>query len=97
MSTPTIEKRGFTLGFSWESLLGNHRKGHREPAPITEEDARLHAQARAALEVLENNPWIEWFYDDVSLKPLEKHVWVYDETEEEHHARIRTMTEGVTA
>ena len=91
-----VHKRGYRIAVTEEELLMAHmagfeQKGHYEPVEPTVIQVAQHARAKAALEELENNPYIEILgYDwDVSLKPLETKRWVADETTEEWLARWR--------
>lgn len=67
---------------------GFPREGHEEHDPITDKDRKTWKKTKKAIQTLEESEWI--FADlDVSLKPLERKRWVYDETVDEWLTRYR--------
>lgn len=83
-----IEKRGFTMGFSFEEYVASltTRKGHYEPAPpMTDKERAARKRAQAALKELSRSAWVEWPYmeDEIRIRKHPTRVWVFDETYEE--------------
>ena len=97
----TIKKYGYRLPVNLEVLAladpgAPEQKGHYEPVTPTEEQIAQHARAKAALEEIEENPYIEWprMDDDIEVRPLETERWVPDETHEEYMERLWAWWEG---
>lgn len=96
-----IEKRGFRMPFNLELEAmvtpgAPERKSHYEPVTPTEEQIAQHARAKAALEELEENPYIMWETREggAYLRDLETRRLVFDEAHEEYMARVREWHEG---
>ena len=70
----------------WDSFP---RKGHVEYDEITEGDKAQWAMEEAALAVLENSRWVDFYEFDYAMRPLERKRWVPDETVEEYLIRYR--------
>lgn len=87
-----IDKRGFKMDFGKEWLLLNSgfpQKGYWEEIPLTDEDRKAHARAKAALEELETNPWVMHGHEPHDLWPLtpKKTTFHAEETTEEWMVR----------
>lgn len=86
-------KKGITFTLTDEMALyqsGFPQKSTRTEIPLTDEDIAAHARAKAALEELENNPWVYWSAMDENyvledLKP--RYHFEPDETDEEWKER----------
>lgn len=102
MTDMRVEKRGFVMRIPEDYFAqeaGFFQKGHTEEIPLTDDDIRAHARAKAAIEELESNPWIGLGRDeDPWLTPLKpRKQFIPEETHEEYMARWRAHREAAGA
>ena len=71
------------------------RRGHLEPREIPAEERRAYERARELLTELAANPCIRQGVDggliELELVEPDDTTWVWDETEDEHAARLRAL------
>lgn len=93
----TVEKRGMVFRLTDEMALyqsGFPQKGQSHEVPLTDEDIAAHARAKAALEELQENPWVHFYEDEgYMLQELKPH-YHFEATETVEEWKKRWIAEG---
>lgn len=90
-------KGGITFTLTDEMALyqsGFPQKGVRPEVPLTDGDIAAHARAKAALEELQENPWVHFYEDEgYVLADLKPH-YHFETTETVEEWKERWIAEG---